>query len=142
MKKIYCDISATTPVNEKVIDLMASIHKNTFGNPSSVHKYGQESHVVIEKARIDIARTLNCHQEEIIFTASGTEANNIALEGLVKSNSHIISTTYEHPSVMNVIKNLEKKGTKLTLLKPNKDGKIDPKKIEKEISKTINKYLR
>jgi len=135
MKKIYCDISATTPVNEKVIDLMASIHKNTFGNPSSVHKYGQESHVVIEKARIDIARTLNCHQEEIIFTASGTEANNIALEGLVKSNSHIISTTYEHPSVMNVIKNLEKKGTKLTLLKPNKDGKIDPKKIEKEISK-------
>ena len=106
MKKIYCDISATTPVNEQVIDLMTSIHKSTFGNPSSVHKYGQESHIVIEKARIETAQALNCHQEEIIFTASGTEANNIALEGLVESDDHIISSTYEHPSIMNVIKAL------------------------------------
>ena len=135
MKKIYCDISATTPVNEQVIDLMTSIHKSTFGNPSSVHKYGQESHVVIEKARIETAQALNCHQEEIIFTASGTEANNIALEGLVESDDHIISSTYEHPSIMNVIKNLEQKGTKLTLLKPNQNGQVEPKKIEKEISK-------
>tara|TARA_Y100001970_G_scaffold198498_1_gene241504 strand:- start:634 stop:1767 length:1134 start_codon:yes stop_codon:yes gene_type:complete len=135
MKKIYCDISATTPVNEKVIDLMTSIHKSTFGNPSSVHKYGQESHVVIEKARIETAQALNCHQEEIIFTASGTEANNIALEGFFENNNHIISSTYEHPSVMNVIKNLEQKGAKLTLLKPNSNGQVDPKKIEKEISK-------
>tara|TARA_B100001029_G_C15037919_1_gene441468 strand:+ start:124 stop:1287 length:1164 start_codon:yes stop_codon:yes gene_type:complete len=134
MKKIYCDISATTPVNEKVIDLMSSIQGNVFGNPSSVHKYGQESHVIIEKARIETAKALNCHQEEIIFTASGTEANNIALEGIVDSNHHIISTTYEHPSVMNVIKNLEKKGASLTLLKPTKDGKVDPKIIENEIS--------
>ncbi len=135
MKKIYCDISATTPVNQQVIDLMSSIHKSTFGNPSSVHKYGQESHIVIEKARIETAKVLNCHQEEIIFTASGTEANNIALEGFVERDKHIISTTYEHPSVMNVIRNLEKKGTKLTLLKPNKNGQVDPKKIEEEISK-------
>jgi len=135
MKKIYCDISATTPVNEQVIDLMTSIHKSTFGNPSSVHKYGQESHIVIEKARIETAQALNCHQEEIIFTASGTEANNIALEGLVESDDHIISSTYEHPSIMNVIKNLEQKGAKLTLLKPNQNGQVEPKKIEKEISK-------
>ena len=85
MKKIYCDISATTPVNEDVINFMGSVHKNTFGNPSSVHKYGQESHIVIEKARIETANAINCRQEEIIFTASGTEANNIALEGLPKA---------------------------------------------------------
>ena len=133
MKKIYCDISATTPVNEKVIDLMTSIHKTTFGNPSSVHKYGQESHVVIEKARIETAKALNCHQEEIIFTASGTESNNIALEGLIEPHNHIISSTYEHPSVMNVIKSLEKKGVSLTLLKPDNDGKINPNEIEKKI---------
>ena len=133
MKKIYCDISATTPVNEKVIDLMTSIHKTTFGNPSSVHKYGQESHVVIEKARIETAKALNCHQEEIIFTASGTESNNIALEGFIEPQNHIISSTYEHPSVMNVIKSLEKKGVSLTLLKPDKDGKINPNEIEKKI---------
>ncbi|OUT38230.1 MAG: hypothetical protein CBB66_05415 [bacterium TMED6] len=133
MKKIYCDISATTPVNEKVIDLMTSIHKTTFGNPSSVHKYGQESHVVIEKARIETAKALNCNQEEIIFTASGTESNNIALEGLIEPHNHIISSTYEHPSVMNVIKSLEKKGVSLTLLKPDNDGKINPNEIEKKI---------
>ena len=133
MKKIYCDISATTPVNEKVIDLMTSIHKTTFGNPSSVHKYGQESHVVIEKARIETAKALNCHQEEIIFTASGTESNNIALEGFIEPQNHIISSTYEHPSVMNVIKSLEKKGVSLTLLKPDNDGKINPNEIEKKI---------
>ena len=133
MKKIYCDISATTPVNEKVIDLMTSIHKTTFGNPSSIHKYGQESHVVIEKARIETAKALNCHQEEIIFTASGTESNNIALEGFIEPNNHIISSTYEHPSVMNVIKSLEKKGASLTLLKPGNDGKINPNEIEKKI---------
>ena len=133
MKKIYCDISATTPVNESVIDFMASIHRSTFGNPSSIHKYGQESHIIIEKARIETAKSLNCHQEEIIFTASGTESNNIALEGIIKPGYHIISTTYEHPSVMNVLKSLEKKGTDLTLIKPDTDGKISAKNIEKEI---------
>ena len=135
MKKIYCDISATTPVNEKVIDLMSSVHRSAFGNPSSVHKYGQESHIIIESARIQTAKALNCHQEEIIFTASGTEANNIALEGIVEPNNHIISSTYEHPSVMNVLKSLTKKGALITLIKPNQDGKINPKELKKEISK-------
>ena len=134
MKKIYCDISATTPVNDEVIDFMMSIHKNAFGNPSSVHKYGQESHIVIEKARIETSKALNCHQEEIIFTASGTEANNIALEGFIEPGDHIISSTYEHPSVMNVIKNLENKGAILTLLKPENDGKVNPEKIEHSIT--------
>ena len=60
MKKIYCDISATTPVDQQVIDFMMQVHKNAFGNPSSVHKYGQESHIVIEKARIDTSEALNC----------------------------------------------------------------------------------
>ena len=135
MKKIYCDISATTPVNDEVINFMGTVHKNAFGNPSSVHKYGQESHIVIEKARIETANAINCHQEEIIFTASGTEANNIALEGFIEPGDHIISSTYEHPSVMNVLKNLEKKGALLTLIKPENDGKVCPKKIESNITK-------
>ena len=134
MKKIYCDISATTPVDQQVIDFMMQVHKNAFGNPSSVHKYGQESHIVIEKARIDTSNALNCNQEEIIFTASGTEANNIALEGFIEPGDHIISSTYEHPSVMNVIKNLEKKGATLTLIKPENNGKVSPKKIKDNIN--------
>ena len=135
MKKVYCDISATTPVNDEVVDLMANIQKNIFGNPSSIHKYGQEAHAIIEKARIQVAEALNCHQEEIIFTGSGTEANNIALEGIIKSGDHVISSTYEHPSVLNVLKSLQKRGVILDLIKPNKDGKINPDAIKKIISK-------
>ena len=102
MKKVYCDISATTPIDIDVIDLMNDINKNIYGNPSSVHKYGQKSHAIIEKARIQIANSLNCHQEEIIFTGCGTESNNIAIKGILKSNSHIISSSYEHPAVVNI----------------------------------------
>ena len=72
MKKVYCDISATTPTNHEVVDLMATIQKSVFGNPSSIHKYGQESHAIIEKSRIQVATALGCNQEEIIFTGSGT----------------------------------------------------------------------
>ena len=135
MKKVYCDISATTPTNHEVVDLMATIQKNFFGNPSSIHKYGQESHAIIEKSRIQVADALNCHQEEIIFTGSGTEANNIALQGFIEPKDHIISTSYEHPSVSNVLKSLEEnKGASLSLVKPDKDGKINPESIESLIS--------
>lgn len=135
MKKIYCDISATTPVDNQVAKLMFNIQKNNFGNPSSVHKYGQESHAIIEKSRIQVATALGCDQEEIIFTGSGTEANNIALEGFIKPKDHVISTSYEHPSVINVLKSLEDRGVKVSFIKPNKNGKIGPKSIENLISK-------
>ena len=135
MKKVYCDISATTPTNHEVVDLMATIQKSVFGNPSSIHKYGQESHAIIEKSRIQVATALGCNQEEIIFTGSGTEANNIALEGFIKPKDHVISTSYEHPSVINVLKSLEDRGVKVSFIKPNKNGKIDPKSIENLISK-------
>ena len=135
MKKVYCDISATTPTNHEVVDLMATIQKSIFGNPSSIHKYGQESHAIIEKSRIQVATALGCNQEEIIFTGSGTEANNIALEGFIKPKDHVISTSYEHPSVINVLKSLEDRGVKVSFIKPNKNGKIDPKSIENLISK-------
>ena len=135
MKKVYCDISATTPIDIDVIDLMNDINKNIYGNPSSVHKYGQKSHAIIEKARIQIANNLNCHQEEIIFTGCGTESNNIAIKGILKNNSHIISSSYEHPAVVNILKQLEQKGHEITLLKPEKDGKINPLSISKAINK-------
>ena len=134
-EKVYCDISATTPIDIDVINLMNDINKNIYGNPSSVHKYGQKSHAIIEKARIQIANNLNCHQEEIIFTGCGTESNNIAIKGILKNNSHIISSSYEHPAVINILKQLAKKGHKITLLKPEKDGKINPSSIERAINK-------
>ena len=124
MKKVYCDISATTPINLDVAKLMFDIQKNIFGNPSSIHKYGQESHAIIEKARIQVATAIGCHQEEIIFTGCGSESNNIAIKGAIQSKSHIISSSYEHPSVMNVLKSLEQEGNTITLIKPNKKHPI------------------
>ena len=135
MKKVYCDISATTPINNDVAELMLDIQKNIFGNPSSIHKYGQESHAIIEKARIQVATTLGCHQEEIIFTGCGSESNNIAIKGIIKSKSHIISSSYEHPSVMNVLRSLEQQGNTITFIKPDKLGQINPQLIEKKITK-------
>ena len=134
MKKIYCDISATTPVDNQVAKLMFNIQKNNFGNPSSIHKYGQESHAIIEKARIQVAESLNCHQEEIIFTGCGTESNNIAIKGIIEKNNHIISSSYEHPAVINILKKLEKKGNTITLIKPDINGKINPKLIQENIT--------
>ena len=134
MKKIYCDISATTPIDNDVAKLMFNVQENIFGNPSSIHKYGQESHAVIEKSRIQVATALGCHQEEIIFTGCGSESNNIAIKGAIKSKSHIISSSYEHPSVINVLQNLENDGHKITLIKPNKSGQIDPQLIKKNIT--------
>ena len=133
MKKVYCDISATTPIDAEVINLIHEINQNIFGNPSSVHKFGQESHVIIEKARIQIADNLNCHQEEIIFTGCGTEANNIAIKGIIEKKSHIISSSYEHPAVLNVLKSLENDGHEITLIKPDKDGKVKPSDVENAI---------
>ena len=135
MKKIYCDISATTPINNDVAELMFDIQKNIFGNPSSIHKYGQESHAIIEKARIQVATAIGCHQEEIIFTGCGSESNNIAIKGAIQSKSHIISSSYEHPSVMNVLKSLEQERNTITLIKPNKDGQINPESIKEKITK-------
>ena len=135
MKKVYCDISATTPIDNEVIKLMGDIQKNIFGNPSSIHKYGQESHAIIEKSRLQVAKVLNCHQEEIIFTGSGTEANNIALEGIAEKGNHIISSSYEHPSVMNVINSLKQQGASISLVTPDEDGKISLSSIKKCVTK-------
>ncbi len=135
MKKVYCDISATTPIDDEVANLMLTIQKNVFGNPSSIHKYGQESHAIIEKSRLQIADSLGCHQEEIIFTGCGSESNNIALKGIINTDDHIISSSYEHPSVINVLRSLEKQGNSVTLIRPAADGKIDPESIKKNITK-------
>ena len=135
MKKVYCDISATTPISNDVAKLMFNIQRDVFGNPSSIHKYGQESHAIIEKARIQVATALGCHQEEIIFTGCGSESNNIAIKGAIESNCHIISSSYEHPSVMNVLKSLEQNGHSITLIKPDETGRINPKSIQEKITK-------
>jgi len=134
MKNVYCDISATTPVATEVLDLMQDVQRRIFGNPSSIHKYGQEAHAVIERARLQVAYGLNCDPGEIIFTGGGSESNNLALQGWLNPGDHIITSTFEHPAVINVIKGLSKKGITSTFISPEQSGSISPDDVNSAIT--------
>ena len=129
MKKIYFDIAATTPVDPKVATLMSHVMRQTFGNPSSIHKFGQESHSVIERARLQLATALSCEPGEIIFTGGGSESNNLVLQGFLNSGDHIITSSYEHPAILKVIDELKKKGIEASLIRPNKNGVIETETV-------------
>ena len=109
-------MAATTPIDNQVIEFMNKIMCQTFGNPSSIHKFGQESHSVIERARIQLATSLNCEPGELIFTGSGSESNNLVLQGILNPGDHVITSSYEHPAVLNVVKSLNEKGIESTLI--------------------------
>ena len=132
-KMIYCDSAASTPLDENVIAEMTAISSSIFGNPSSIHKFGQETKAVIERARLSIANDLGCDLSEIIFTGCGSESNNIALLGILKEGDHLITSSYEHPAVLNIARNLEKIGVNVSYISPDNNGLIDPNHIENEI---------
>jgi len=134
MKMIYCDSAATTPLNKDVIDEMTKVSSSVFGNPSSIHKFGQESRAIIERARLSMANLLGCDLSEIIFTGCGSESNNIALLGLLKRGDHFITTSYEHPAVLKTANELEQNGIDVTYIKPNSSGLIELEDIENSIT--------
>ncbi|MFH1841426.1 MAG: aminotransferase class V-fold PLP-dependent enzyme, partial [Candidatus Nealsonbacteria bacterium] len=112
MPKIYLDYAATTPVDKKVLRAMLPYFKKEFGNPSSVHSFGQKASEAVEGAREKVANFLGCSTDEVIFTGSATEADNIAIKGITENfsgKSHIITSQIEHPAVLEVCRQLEKK---------------------------------
>jgi len=131
MKKIYLDYAASTPIDPRVEEVVIKTLK-VFGNPSSLHSFGQESLSIIDESRLKIANFFGLKPEEIIFTGSATEANNLALRGVIKfcrfktnlENLHIISSQIEHVSVLNTLKDLEKEGVAVTYLPVSSDGRI------------------
>lgn len=141
-KQIYFDNAASTKVDERVVKEMLPYFTEKYGNASSIHEKGKEAKNALEDSRHAIAKSINANKEEIYFTSGGTESNNFALKGLFFSNfpkkNHIITTKIEHDCVLNTCKWLEKQGAKVTYLSVDKDGFVNPKDIEKEITdKTI-----
>ena len=136
MNNLYFDIAATTPLDENVAKFMTEVQSTIFGNPSSIHQFGQKSRALVEKSRRQVANALSCKPNEIIFTGSGSESNNLVLQGYLNSGDHLITTSYEHPAIMNVSKELEKKGVDVSYVNPEKNGTIDSEKIKKEIKPT------
>ncbi len=139
---IYLDFAATTPVRKEVFDKMVKYFFNEFGNPSSLHKKGQEALKAIDLARNRIKELIFAdYFREIIFTSSATESNNLAIKGLVfyyyfrlKLKPHIISSTIEHPSILEVLNDLKKLDLiDYDLVKPQKNGLIDIDEIKKFI---------
>lgn len=129
---IYLDHSATTPVSKEVMQAMLPYFCDHFGNPSSAHQVGQITRIALDNARNTLGKILHCSPSELTFTGSGTEANNLAIRGVAeaKGKGHIITSNIEHPSVKNVLKDLEMKGFKVSYLPVNKQGLLDPVQVK------------
>lgn len=139
MKIRYFDHSATTPVDNKVLNAMIPYFTEKFGNPSSVYSLGKENKETISLARLKIASIIKAKVNEIYFTSCGSESNNLIIKGIAFANrnrgNHIITTSIEHPAVLNTCKTLEKYGFKITYLKPMENGIINVQDFERAITK-------
>src|SRR6185369_1652536 len=127
-RRVYLDNSATTPVDPRVLEAMMPFFTGKFGNASSIHYFGQEARVAVDRARHQVAELINARPNEIIFTSGGTEANNLAIRGLMESNEkygrHIITSSIEHSCVANVCEDMEKRGWQVTYLPVYDDGVV------------------
>ena len=116
MRRVYLDNNATTPVLPEVLDAMRPYFGEHFGNASSIHHHGQETRGAVERARESVAALLGCRPAEVVFTSGGTEADNLAIFGLVKPGDHVITSTIEHHAVLNSCKRLQERGVEVTFL--------------------------
>ncbi len=142
MKRVYLDYAATTPVHPDVTKAMLPYLTDAFGNPSSLYSYGQEAKGAIEEARAKVADLIGAQDEEIVFTGSGTEADNFAIKGVAFANeskgNHIITSTIEHHAVIETCKFLERRNFSVTYLPVDEYGLVDPRDVKKYITdKTI-----
>ncbi len=138
MKRIYMDHAATTSTDVEVVEAMKPFFTQKYGNPNSIHSFGQEAREAVEEAREKIARLIGANPSEIVFTAGGTEADNYAIKGIAwanqKKGNHIITSQIEHHAVLHSCQFLEKHGFKVTYLKVDKYGLIDPEEVKKAIT--------
>jgi len=126
LRRVYLDNSATTPVDERVIEIMLPYLREKYGNASSVHFFGQEARSAVDRARREVASLIGSRPNEIVFVSGGTEANNLAIRGLAEAaeqhGRHIITSEIEHSSVRGICDSLEKRGWEITRLPVYEDG--------------------
>lgn len=132
-REIYADHAATTPPAREVVEAMQPYFDEAFGNASSVHRRGEAAREAIEIARGQVADLVGAAPEEVVFTASGSEANNLALQGtmgLDSSRPRLVVSAIEHPSVLETARHLASRGVPLTIVPVDRDGLVDPERIE------------
>ena len=133
MQRVYLDNNATTPVLPEVLEAMTPYFGTRFGNASSIHHHGQETRAAVERARESIAGLLGCRASEVVFTSGGTEADNLAVFGLVGEGDHVITSTIEHHAVLNACKHLESHGCEVTCVRVNDRGLVDPDDVRRAL---------
>ncbi len=128
LRRVYLDNSATTPVDPRVVEALMPYLTEKFGNPSSVHFYGQEARAAVDRARREVAALVNARSNEVVFLSGGTEANNLAIRGVAEQNAergrHIITSSIEHSSVRGICDALERRGWEVTRLPAYDDGVV------------------
>ncbi len=138
MKRVYFDHIASTPVHPQVMEAMLPYLKEFYGNPQSLHSFGQETASAIEEAREKVAQLIEADTEEIFFTSSGTESNNFAIKGMalaqMTKGKHLVVSAVEHQSVLHPVKSLEKSGFSVTEVPVDSFGLVDPEDVRKAIT--------
>jgi len=138
-EKIFFDNASTTMTDDRVLKDMLPYFNQHFGNPSSLHDFGEASHDALDKARNQAAALIGAAPDEIYFTSCGTESNNFALWGLTGAHkdkgNHIIASSIEHQSIINPLKEFKKQGWEVTLIPVDKTGLVDPDEVKKAIKK-------
>lgn len=143
MNEIYFDHSATTPVLPEVVEAMSVFFTDNYGNPTSLYRTGRRARAALEAARQSVAEVLGADDgKEIIFTGSGTEADNLAIKGVAlakrKRGNHLVTLAIEHPAVIEPLRHLEKQGFEVTYVPVDKSGIADPADVVAAITdKTI-----
>ena len=137
--RFYFDHNATTPVDPVVADVMVRVLSEEFGNPSSVHHFGQRAKAILDEARSAVAGLIGAEPSEIVFTSGGTEADNFALRGAAEAleatgRKHLISTSFEHEAVLVTMKALARRGWRTTALPVDQSGCVDPAALESAIT--------
>ena len=138
--RIYFDHSATTPLDPRVAVAMAPFLGGAFGNPSSLHQEGRIAREAVEKARAQVAALIGAEPEEIIFTASGTEADNLALIGAVRATGrpgHVVTSSIEHAAILETCRFLAESGTKVTRLPVDADGLVGPQSLLRALQSNV-----
>ncbi len=130
MRRYYFDHNATTPVDPRVLEAMLPYFGPEYGNASSLHRFGQDARQGVESARRQVAAQLGCDAKDVVFTSGGTEADNLAVFGTVRSapgpSRHVVTTQIEHPAVLNACEQLEREGVEVTYLPVSGEGTVAP----------------
>jgi cysteine desulfurase len=137
--RVYFDHNATTPIDDSVVDVMTHVLREDFGNPSSIHHFGQRAKGILDDARTAVADLLKAEVSEVVFTSGGTEADNFAIRGVaealeVTGRRHLIATAIEHEAVLNTFKALGRRGWTTTLLPVDASGIVATEALEAAIT--------